>query len=400
MPSQIEHGTWIRERPAAGQARVLLLVALPALLACASAESRDPPASAANGLGVRVVVSGLRHPVYLAAPDGDARLFVVEQAGRIRIVRGGRLLATPFLDITDRVRSGGEQGLLSIAFHPRYRSNGFLFVNYTDLQGDTRVERYRVGSDPDRADASSARRLLHIEQPYANHNGGHMLFGPDGMLYVGIGDGGSGGDPHGNGQNRGSPLGKLLRIDVDHGEPYGIPAGNPFAGRAGMRPEIWAWGLRNPWRFCFDPPTGLLYIADVGQNRWEEIHVAPADRAGLNYGWNIMEGAHCYRAPRCDRAGLELPVLEYDHSQGCSITGGFVYRGRDVPELIGHYVYADYCHGWIRSFRYARGAAVDRREWEVGDVGQVTSFGLDGRGELYVLSENGRVYRVVRAERG
>jgi glucose/arabinose dehydrogenase len=243
--------------------------------------------------------------------------------------------------------------------------------------------------------------MLHIGQPYANHNGGHVLFGPDGMLYVGMGDGGSGGDPHGNGQDRGTLLGKLLRIDVDRGEPYAIPRDNPFgAGRRGGRPEIWAWGLRNPWRFAFDRETGLLYIADVGQSRWEEIHVAAASQPGFNYGWNIMEGAHCYRSRTCDRSGLVMPAHEYDHSQGCSITGGFVYRGRGVPGLVGHYVYSDYCNGWIRSFRYVDGVAREHRDWDVSGIGNVTSFGEDGRGEMYVLSTNGRVYRVVRRDAG
>ncbi|MGH7731881.1 MAG: PQQ-dependent sugar dehydrogenase [Candidatus Eiseniibacteriota bacterium] len=341
------------------------------------------------------VASGLADPLYVTAPPGDPRLFVVEQAGRIRIVKAGRLLSTPFLDLTDRVRSGGEQGLLSVAFHPRYAVNGFLYVNYTDHRGDTRVVRYTVGRDPDRADPSSALLVLTVEQPFANHNGGLVIFGPDGMLYVGMGDGGSGGDPYGHGQNRATLLGKLLRLDVDRGAPYAVPHDNPFVGRAGMRGEIWALGLRNPWRFCFDPTAGLLYIADVGQNRWEEIDVARADQGGLDYGWNVMEGDHCFRSRACDRRGRVAPVVEYGHGDGCSVTGGFVYRGRRMPDLVGHYFYADYCRGWIRSFKYEGGVVRDHREWRGAEPGQVTSFGQDAAGELYVCASDGTVHRLV-----
>jgi glucose/arabinose dehydrogenase len=301
----------------------------------------------------------------------------------------------PFLDIADRVGYGGERGLLSVAFHPRYASNGRFYVNYTDRHGDTRIERYSVSRDSNRADASSAQLVIGIQQPYANHNGGHILFGPDGMLYVGMGDGGSGGDPHGNGQNLGTLLAKLLRLDVDHGDPYAIPPGNPFVGRRGARPEIWAYGLRNPWRLWFDPPSGLLFIADVGQNRWEEIDVTPARAAGLDYGWNRMEGAHAYR-PFASAAGLTAPLVEYSHADGCSVTGGLVYRGRAVTALVGAYLFADYCRGWIRSFRAVNGAAVDRHQWSVGETGDVTSFGEDGAGEAYVMTQQGDVFRIDR----
>lgn len=331
-------------------------------------------------LAVEPVARGLDAPVHLTAPAGDDRLFVVEQEGRIRIIKGGRVLDRPFLDIARKVASGGERGLLSMAFHPRYRENGFFYVNYTDREGDTQIERYRVSADPDVADSASVRPLLRIEQPYSNHNGGHVLFGPDGMLYIGTGDGGAGGDPHGHGQNRSSLLGKLLRMDVDAAEP---------------RPEIWALGLRNPWRMAFDQPTGLLYIADVGQNRWEEINVQPADRRDLNYGWNRMEGAHCYGLPVCRRAGLVEPLVEYSHDDGCSITGGVVYRGKRLPFLAGHYLYSDYCSGFLRSFRYVNGAVVERRQWPVGDLGSVYSFGEDAAGEVYIVSGNGTVYRLV-----
>jgi len=353
-----------------------------------------PAPTPATGLTLERVAIGLSDPLYVTALPDDSRLFVVEQSGRIRIVKAGRLLPAPFLDLTDRVRSGGEQGLLSVAFHPRYAANGFLYVNYTDRRGDTQVVRFTVSRDPDRADPASAKLILTVEQPFSNHNGGLVMFGPDSMLYVGMGDGGSGGDPYGNGQNRATLLGKMLRLDVDRGDPYALPRDNPFVGRAGMRGEIWAYGLRNPWRFCFDPPAGTLYIADVGQNLWEEIDVVKADRAGLDYGWNVMEGDHCYRSRDCDRSGRVAPLVEYGHDDGCSVTGGFVYRGRRMPDLVGHYFYADYCHGWIRSFKFENGIVTDHREWRGIAAGQVTSFGQDASGELYVCASDGTVHRL------
>jgi glucose/arabinose dehydrogenase len=376
---------------------VVVAVACAGLFACAPASSSPPPRPG-DGIALAVVASGLDRPLYATAPAGDRRLFIVEQAGVVRIVRDGKLLPTPYLDLRDRVRSGGERGLLSIAFHPRYATNGFVFVNYTDHEGDTRVVRFTVSADPDRADPATAKFILHVAQPYANHNGGHVLFGPDSMLYIGMGDGGSGGDPQGNGQNRSALLGKLLRIDVDHGDPYAIPRDNPYAHPGPYRPEIWAWGLRNPWRFAFDRVAGLLYIADVGQNQWEEVDVAPARSAGLNYGWNVFEATHCYGNAQCDPSGFTMPIVEYDHGQGCSITGGFVYRGRALPALAGHYFYADYCSGWIRSFKLVNGAVTEHRQWRGLDPGQVMSFGEDGQGELLVCSQNGRVYRIVAAQ--
>jgi glucose/arabinose dehydrogenase len=310
-------------------------------------------------------------------------------------VQNGQLVGTPFLDLTTKVSRGGEQGLLSMAFHPQYATNGFFFVNYTDTNGDTRVERYRVSSDPNRADPASAKQLLFVDQPYSNHNGGHILFGPDGMLYIGMGDGGSGGDPQGYGQNRNALLGKILRIDVNSGDPYGIPTNNPFVGTAGVRPEIWAYGLRNPWRLAFDRTDGTFYVADVGQNAVEEVNVVPAATGGQNYGWNVMEGTHCYGSSSCARSGLLLPVTEYSHSDGCSVTGGVVYRGSRLAQLRGHYFYADYCQGWIRSFRYANNQATEQRTWDLGSIGQILSFGEDSSSEMYVLSANGRVYRFV-----
>lgn len=368
-----------------------------AVLACVALvpHCAEPAAPApAAQLALEPVASGLADPLYLTAPPSDPRLFIVEQAGRIRIVAGGGLLSTPFLDIVDRVTSGGERGLLSVAFHPGYAANGLFYVNYTDLNGDTRVERYQVSGDPNVADPTSAKLMLAVAQPYPNHNGGHILFGPDGMLYIGMGDGGSGGDPHGYGQSLTTLLGKLLRIDVDGGD-YAIPPDNPFVGAAGTRGEIWAYGLRNPWRIAFDRAAGLLYVADVGQNLWEEVSVVPASRGGLNYGWNIMEGAHCYTNPGCLSGGLVVPALEYGHADGCSITGGVVYRGSRSPALAGHYFYSDYCQGWLKSFTYAGGRVAGRRTWDVAGLGNVLSFGEDAAGDVYVLSANGNVWRIV-----
>lgn len=368
---------------------------LPFATGCGSGTAAPGPDPTPTGLAVEVVAEGLSNPLHLTSPPDDPRLFVVEQPGRIRIIADGRLLEEPFLDLTDRVRSGGERGLLGLAFHPEYASNGRFFVNYTDENGDTRIEEYRVSQDPDRADPTAARLLLKVEQPFANHNGGLVVFGPDGMLYVGLGDGGGAGDPEGNGQDTDTLLGSLLRLEVDGAEPYTIPPDNPLADDPAGRPELWAWGLRNPWRFSFDAAEGMLYVADVGQNRYEEVNAVPAAAAGLDYGWNIMEGRHCFAEPDCDPTGLVLPVLEYEHPEGCSVTGGHVYRGGALPEVVGHYLYSDFCGGWLRSFRLEDGEAVERREWEVGDLGQVLSFGEDADRELYILSANGRVYRLV-----
>jgi glucose/arabinose dehydrogenase len=373
--------------------RMRPLLAL-ALLACNGGGTDRTGGGPAASVRLVEVASGLSSPLYLTAPSGDPRLFVVEQPGRIRVIKNGALLPTPFLDVTAKVTSGGERGLLSVAFHPQYASNGLLYVNYTDRNGDTRVERYHVSADADRADPASAHLVLAVAQPYANHNGGLVMFGPDGKLYVGMGDGGSGGDPLGNGQNLSTLLGKLLRLDVDAADPYAVPAGNPFAGQAGRRGEIWALGLRNPWRFSFDRDSGLLFVADVGQDAWEEVNVVPASAAGLNYGWKTMEATHCYSpSTGCATGGLVLPVLEYSHADGCSITGGFVYRGSALPALKGTYFYSDYCEGFIRSFRFSGGAAAEQKEWSLGDTGQVLSFGLDAAGELYVMTADGRVLR-------
>ncbi|MGH7469788.1 MAG: PQQ-dependent sugar dehydrogenase [Longimicrobiales bacterium] len=369
----------------------LLLIAV---LGCSTEEDGPPTPTEDLEIQLEVVASGLRNPVHLTAPASDTRLFIVEQEGRIRIIQNGQLLSTPFLDIVSRVGSGGEQGLLSVAFHPQYRTNGFFYVNYTDRSGHTNVERYTVTSDPNRADPASARRLILIQQPYSNHNGGHIVFGPDNMLYIAMGDGGSGGDPQNHGQDRSDLLGDMLRIDVS-GDPYTVPSDNPFRNVANVRSEIWAYGLRNPWRIAFDRIDGNLYIADVGQNQVEEINVVRSNAAGLNYGWRIMEGSRCYNPmSNCTRTGLTMPVIEYSHSEGCSVTGGLVYRGR-ITSLRGHYFYGDYCQGWIRSFRYSNGQAADARSWAFGNIGSILSFGEDANGELYVLTSNGMVRRLV-----
>jgi glucose/arabinose dehydrogenase len=342
------------------------------------------------------VTTGLSAPLFFAAPLNDGRVFIVEQGGRIRVVRNGVLQTTPFLDISTRVLSGGERGLLSVAFHPQYATNRYFYVYFTtQTNGDIRIERFTTTSDPDVADPTTSKLIITApHSTYVNHNGGLLAFGPDGMLYAGLGDGGGGGDPLGNGQNFNSLLGSLLRLDVDHGDPYAIPADNPFVGQANRKGELWAKGLRNPWRYAFDRITGRLYIADVGQDAFEEIDVAPANMGGINYGWNIMEGFSCWNATTCTQTGLQLPVLDYSHSNGCSITGGYVYRGSAIPEINGNYFYADYCSGWLKSFRYDDGVLSNQKDWGLSTAA-VKSFGVDLAGELYVVSSNS-VYKIVR----
>ena len=347
-------------------------------------------------LQLQKVAGGLTQPLFLDAPQGDSRLFIVEQPGRIKVVSGGSLLPVPFLDIADLVGTGGERGLLGLAFHPQYAVNGRFYVNYTDTSGDTQVAEYRAGTDPNKADRASGRVILTVDQPASNHNGGMLAFGPDGYLYVALGDGGGGGDQFGHGQRSGTLLGSLLRIDVGSGDQYGIPADNPFVAGGGA-PEVWVYGLRNPWRFSFDDQR--LYIADVGQGKWEEIDVLTTGDGGANLGWSIMEGTHCYNpSSGCNRTGLTLPALEYGHGEGCSVTGGYVYRGNALPELNGHYFYGDFCSGWVRSFRYTGGGVADPWDWttNLGTIASLTSFGTDGQGELYVVSGRGDVYRITR----
>lgn len=370
-----------------------------ALLVASCSDSAGNDDGDGNGnlgtIGVDTVISGLSNPAFITSPPGDPRMFIVELPGRIRILRDGVLLSQPFLDIRSLVSSGGERGLFSVAFHPEYPQNGFFYVSHTDLSGASRIARYRVSANPDVADVTSAKIILSVAQPYANHNGGPIAFGPDGMLYIGLGDGGSGGDPLGHGQNRATLLGSLLRIDVDSGDPYAIPPDNPFVNDPDARPEIWAYGLRNPWRFSFDRESGDLYVADVGQNAWEEVNAVPADSAGINYGWNRMEGRHCYASGGCSVSGLTLPVYEYANSSDtCSVTGGYVYRGAAIPDVIGAYFFADYCEGRLRSFRVQSGEAMDARTWDLGRLGSITSFGEDAAGELYIVTAEGVVYRL------
>ncbi len=334
----------------------------------------------------QIIVEGLQRPVDLQ-PDGSGRLFVVEKAGRIRILENDQLVQTPFLDITDRVGSNGnEQGLLGLSFHPGYQQNGRFFVNYTDLNGDTVIARFQVSSDPNVADPNSEVKLLGVDQPYANHNGGVLAFGPDGYLYAGLGDGGSQGDPNGNGQNTGVLLGKILRLDVDSAEPYAVPTDNPFGN------EIWVYGLRNPWRLSFDKTMGDLYIADVGGSQWEEVDFLPAGSpGGTNFGWDHREGAHDYEGGGPE--GMVDPVAEYSHQEGgCAITGGYVYRGA-LPEWNGIYLYADYCTGFIWGLTNTGDGWQSQRLFDL-DV-TITSFGQDQAGELYLLSDNGGVFRLV-----
>jgi glucose/arabinose dehydrogenase len=366
----------------------------------ASACSDDDPTGLPVGTGARLqeVASGLSNPLYLAAPPGDGtRLFIVEKAGTIRIVKDGVLLTDPFLDLSSRVSLGAEQGLLGLAFDPDYATTGRFVVHFTDLAGNTTLSRFQLSSDPDHADPASELVILTATQPFSNHNGGQVAFGPDGMLYLALGDGGGSGDPGNRGQDLSDLLGSILRIDVRAGEPYTVPGDNPFL-QSGA-PELWSYGLRNPWRFSFDRATGDLYIADVGEGQWEEVNIStPAEGAGrgTNYGWNLMEGSHCFRETGCDQSGLTLPEFEYNHQEGCSITGGYVYRGNAIPTLQGHYLYGDFCAGWVRSFRYAEGSVTDRTDWaSLAPGGAVLSFGEDAVGELYVLDAGGRVSKII-----
>ena len=375
--------------------RRALLAATVAAIACSSGDDDN------GNLPVDLELESLGSanlPTALAAPAGDARLFIAEQRGVIRIYANGAFLATPFLDISALVRNAGEQGFLGLAFDPDYATNGRFFVSYSNLDGDNVLASYNVSGSPDVATPGSAQIRLTVPQPEDNHNGGHIVFGPDDYLYLGRGDGGGSGDPNGYGQSRSELLGSILRLDVSNATGYSIPPTNPFVGQAGVREEIWSYGLRNPWRFSFDRANGDLYVADVGQDLWEEVSVvSAADGAGrgTNFGWNITEGTHCFEpAAGCSTAGLTLPVVEYGHPGGCSITGGFVYRGAAIPDLQGTYLYADYCEARIRTFRFSGGQATAEGDTGI-DVGSgVMSFGEDAAGELYVLAPSG-VYRIV-----
>lgn len=350
-----------------------------------------------RGVSVRLQkIATLNAPLAMAVRAGDSSLYVAEHGGRVVAIRDGRVDSSPVLDLTGKVSTGTEQGLLGLAFSP----NGqFLYVNYTDVNGDTNIVEYRM--DGDVADPASARRVLFIDQPYSNHNGGNLVFGPDGYLYIGMGDGGSGGDPLHNGQNLDTLLGKMLRIDPrpSGGRPYAIPPDNPFVGRADRRPEVWDYGLRNPWRYSFDRQTGDLWIGDVGQSAREEIDFEPAgSHGGRNYGWNLMEGT--IRQSEDLPAGLLTPIFEYDTGSGgtCAVVGGYVYRGTAIPSLGGAYLLSDACSGDIVALR--RGSndkIVDRAPIARAEAEgySVASFGQDQDGELYVLSLSGPVYKIV-----
>jgi glucose/arabinose dehydrogenase len=379
------------------------LAIVAALPACSKkVTDPDPPPPGSVDLVLVPVGSGLSKPLFVCSPPGDtSRIFVVEQTGAIRVFRNDTLLATPFLTVTG-LSNGSEQGLLGMAFSPDYATTGRFYVSYTNAAGDNRLLRYLVSADPNVATPTPETDLLTVDQPYENHNGGCIAFGPGGYLYMGIGDGGGSGDPDENGQDRTDLLGSLLRLDVSPAGAYAIPADNPFVGTAGMRGELWDWGLRNPWRFSFDRLTDDLYIADVGQDSREEVNVANASEGGgkgLNYGWDITEGFECFEpSDNCDRTGLTPPELEYTHGAGCSITGGFVYRGTRNPSMVGRYFFGDYCQGWVRSFYWNGDDATNLMSHPALDIGSgLTSFGEDGRGELYITTSDGRLLRIAEA---
>lgn len=378
----------------------------PASAGAESSFTLEPLPSGPDALALEPFTSGLSEPIGLThAGDGTGLLYVNERGGRVRVVEpGGSVRGDPFLDLSGAVVAGGEQGLLGLAFHPDYAENRRLFAYYTAAAdgADTLVE-LRASEDGTRADPASLRVLFAIPDPAGNHNGGQLAFGPDGYLYVGLGDGGGANDQFGNGQDPSTLLGTILRLDVDSppaaGAAYAIPSDNPFASdgaRAGEgAPEIWAWGLRNPWRFSFDPESGDLYIADVGQGAWEEINRQPGDSAGgENYGWPVMEGRHCFDADGCDQAPYVAPIAEYSHDLGCSVTGGHVYRGAAQPALNGIYIFGDYCSGLIFTLQVDEGTITPKLVLESG--AEVSSFGVDEAGEIYLVAlGDGALYRVV-----
>ncbi len=335
------------------------------------------------------IITGLERIVFLTHAQ-DERLFIVEQAGHVRIFEKNLLQPEPFLDISHLTKAGGERGLLGLAFHPDYPKNGFFFVNYNDINGDTQIARYQVSDNPNLANPDSGKIILSIDQPYGNHNGGMIAFGKDRYLYIGMGDGGSGGDPQNHAQNLNSLLGKMLRLDVNNGDPYAVPSDNPFVEQENTLPEIWSYGWRNPWRFSFDRETGDLWVGDVGQGSYEEISFQASGQGGSNYGWRIMEGTHCYKPKDCNKGSLVQPLFEYSHSEGSSITGGYRYRGNLLPSLQGKYLFGDFASGrlWI--------GQENNGSWQSSEVldtnYNISSFGEDASGELYVLDYKGVVY--------
>ncbi|MCB2221908.1 MAG: PQQ-dependent sugar dehydrogenase [Bacteroidetes bacterium] len=350
---------------------------------------------AQNGVELVTFTTGLNNPIEITNA-GDSRLFVVEQAGLIRILEpDGSMLSVPFLDITDRVKSGGEQGLLGLAFHPDYAINGHFYVNYTDDDDNTNIARFTVSSNPNLADVSSEITLLIVDQPFQNHNGGDLAFGGDGYLYIGLGDGGSGGDPGNRAQDLGSYLGKMLRIDVDNGDPYAIPSDNPFVNNPNALDEIWAYGLRNPWRFSFDRETDDMWIGDVGQNQMEEIDRQPSlSTGGENYGWRCYEGSIPYNTNGCGpQSDYVFPVFEYSHDQGCSVTGGFVYRGSEIPQMHGYYFFTDYCTDDIWTL-HQEGSEWVHELFGTYAGNNFSTFGEDVNGELYIAGiGSGKVFK-------
>jgi glucose/arabinose dehydrogenase len=382
---------------------IALLLGSCSLHSCSKKSSSPAPTDTTDipDISLQLTASGFTHPLGITqAGDGSGRMFIVEQGGLVKIIKSGAILTTPFLDVAGLLKSdSGEQGLLGMAFPRGYGvATPYVYINYTGTNGvgDTVISRYTVTTNPDAVDPASAQTVLTVVKPFTNHNCGQLAFGPDGYLYIGTGDGGSGGDPYKNAQNPGALLGKMLRIDVSTGTgPYGIPATNPFSGNPAYLPEIWSLGLRNPWRFSFDRQTGDLYIADVGQDTYEEVNVQLASSVGgENYGWNIMEGLHCYNTASCDSTGLTMPVVEYEHTGGnCSITGGYVYRGALYPALQGVYLYGDYCSGRIWGMKRAGSQFVNRLLLETGML--ISTFGEDEAGNIYVADHgSGRIYLI------
>ena len=372
--------------------KITLLLGLLLLAACASSAN----AQTGTEIELEPTTSNLSQPTSVThAGDGSERLFVTQKGGELVVLEGGEVLSQPFLDLSDIVTTNSERGLLDVAFHPNYEENGRFFVHYSDASGDTVISEYSVSDDPSVADAASERVLLTAPQPYSNHNGGELAFGPDGYLYIGLGDGGSGGDPENNGQDLSTLLGAILRIDVDNGDPYGVPQDNPFVDDESARPEIWAYGLRNPWRFSFDRETGALFIGDVGQNAYEEIDFQSASSAGgENYGWNPTEGAHCY-VSGCELEPYTLPILEYSHAsgEGSSITGGYRYRGEAAPSLAGVYLFGDFGSGNLWGATQGEdGAWSSEKLLETGQ--NLVAFGEDEAGEVYVADFSGTLYRI------
>ncbi len=378
--------------------RSILRLVAPLWLIAACSESTPGPAVLPD-LALDTVATGLSHPLFVTAPPGDhARLFIVERTGQIRIMQDDTLLATPFLDITSELYAGAEQGILGLAFPPDYATSRYFVVYYVRPDAVTVLSRFHVSTAAADTALPGEDTLLSIPQPvFPDHNGGMLAFGPDQSLYLSVGDGGCCGDPDGHGQDRTDLLGNLLRLDVGSSGPYAIPPDNPWATDTVIRHELWNSGLRNPWRFSFDRGTGDLYIADVGNDSREEVDVVShTSQGGENFGWRIMEGGECFGGGSCNMSGLTLPVLDYGHNQGCSVIGGYVYRGLAIPALRGTYFYADFCSGWIRTFRWVGGAATDVHEYTLIDPNElITSFGEDADGELYVTTEAGSVYKIV-----